>query len=622
MKKIMMLSNSKFYVLQVLFLFGSFSMQSQLTKVPQESDFVSKMMSPRQIIEVGKGHYFIDFGKAYFGTVVLCSQRDQNDSLIVRLGEKLTATHEIDRNPGGTIRYQEVQLDQITGHQNMVVPLKADKRNTKPGAIILPDSFGVIMPFRYCELENLQVPMEELEIWQKVYHYKFNDEAGMFSSSDTVLNAVWDLCKHTIKATSFAGYYVDGDRERIPYEADAYINQLSHYAVDSVYSIARRTNEYFIQHPTWPTEWLLHTVMMFYQDYMYTGNIDLLEKYYDVLKVRTLMDLEREDGLISSKSDKLNGVFKTQLGFKNARTNVRDIVDWPAGQKDTGWKLATEAGERDGYEMMAINTVVNSFYYYNMYLMSEIAGYLGKKDDVKFFHQKAEKVKKVINEKLFDKSRGIYVDGEGSTHASLHANMFPLAFNLVPDSYKKTVVEFVKTRGMACSVYGAQYLLEGLFNVNESGYALQLITETESDRSWWNMIQIGSTMALEAWDMKYKPNSDWNHAWGTAPLNIITRRMWGVTPKTPGFADVQIKPQLDGLEFSDIKVPTIKGVIVAKYKLTKDGDPFYEIKLPQGMNGEFILPNSKNKVQLNNRVVKNKKILKLANGVNILQIQQ
>jgi hypothetical protein len=31
--------------------------------------------------------------------------------------------------------------------------------------------------------------------------------------------------------------YVDGDRERIPYEADAYINMLSHYAVDSEYSI-------------------------------------------------------------------------------------------------------------------------------------------------------------------------------------------------------------------------------------------------------------------------------------------------------------------------------------------------------------------------------------------------
>jgi alpha-L-rhamnosidase len=45
-----------------------------------------------------------------------------------------------------------------------------------------------------------------------------------------LLNRIWELCRYSIKATTFAGVYVDGDRERIPYEADAYLNQLSHYA--------------------------------------------------------------------------------------------------------------------------------------------------------------------------------------------------------------------------------------------------------------------------------------------------------------------------------------------------------------------------------------------------------
>ena len=615
-------SNSKLYLLSCLFLTLCTLGQAQITKVPTENDFETVLNKAERIVKLADGHYFIDFGKAYFGTVVLHSKQLQKDSLIVRLGEKLTETNQIDRNPGGTIRYQQVKLDQVNANQNMVVNLLADKRNTKPGAIHLPESFGVIMPFRYCEIENLKIPIEELEIWQKGYYYQFNDEAGTFTSSDTVLNAVWDLCKHTIKATSFAGYYVDGDRERIPYEADAYINQLSHYAVDNVYSIARRTNEYFVEHPTWPTEWLLHTVLLYYQDYMYTGEKEMLEKYYDVLKIRTLMDLEREDGLISSKSAKLDGEFKLELGFKKANTRVRDIVDWPAGQKDTGWKLAKKEGERDGYEMVAINTVVNSFYYYNLFLMSEIADCLGKTKDATFFKKKSKKLKKVINKKLFDKSRGIYIDGEGTKHASLHANMFPLAFDLVPEKNKKSVSEFIKTRGMACSVYGAQYLLDALYKANESEYALKLITDTTHDRTWWNMIEIGSTMALEAWDMKYKPNSDWNHAWGTAPLNVITRQMWGVTPKTPGFASVQIKPQLADLQFSEIKVPTLKGSIEAKYIVSDKNEQIYEIKLPKGMNGEFVLPNSKIKVLLNNCIIKNKKIVKLNEGINTLQIQQ
>ena len=219
--------------------------------------------------------------------------------------------------------------------------------------------------------------------------------------------------------------------------------------------------------------------------------------------------------------------------------------------------------------------------------MADIAGRLGKQSDSIEFSQKSMLVKKTINEKLFDTAKGIYIDGENSTHSSLHANMFPLVFGLVPKEHLKTVVEFVKSKGMACSVYGAQYLLEALYQQGEADYALRLMT-SRSDRSWWNMIASGSTMALEAWDMKYKPNADWNHAWGTAPANIVTRYMWGITPAEPGFTKVKIQPQLSRLSFSKIKVPTIKGAITAEYKVLDDKHLLFIIELPKEMNGELI----------------------------------
>jgi len=43
--------------------------------------------------------------------------------------------------------------------------------------------------------------------------------------------------------------------------------------------------------------------------------------------------------------------------------------------------------------------------------------------------------------------------------------------------------------------------------------------------------------------MRYKPNSDWNHAWGAAPANIIPRQLWGIQPKVPGFKVVHIRPK-------------------------------------------------------------------------------
>ncbi|ANW96665.1 hypothetical protein AXE80_10440 [Wenyingzhuangia fucanilytica] len=578
----------------------------------QNIDLKTSNFSSKNITKIKEGHYLIDFGKAFFGNVEISSKTAQNDSIICRLGEKLN-NNIIDRKPGGTIRYQQAIINQLPKNQPISPKLNPDKRNTGKAAIKLPDSIGVIMPFRYFEIENLKVPVTDLNITQKAVHYQFNDHASYFLSSNETMNAVWEMCKHTIKATSFTGYYVDGDRERIPYEADAYINQLSHYSVDNEYSMATRTNEYFINHPTWPTEWLLHTVLLFYQDYMYTGNLEPLKKHYENLKLKTLMDLERADGLISSKSPKLTSELIKKLGFKKANTKIKDIIDWPPAQKDTGWKLATAEGERDGYEIVDVNTVVNSFYYYNLKLMSKIAGFLNKKEDVLLFTNKASRVKNTINHKLFDTHRGIYIDGEGSNHASLHGNMLPLAFRLVPDEHVKSVTDFIKSRGMACSVYGAQYLLEGLFEYDEAKYAIALITNTEGDRNWWNMLKVGSTMAMEAWDLKYKPNSDWNHAWGTAPLNIITRYMWGVKPKTPGFKTATIQPKLADLSFSKIKIPTQVGFILAEHKTTKN-ETLYKITIPKGMTAEFIFPDNYAKAYINHKKIKKSSYSKILNS--------
>jgi hypothetical protein len=278
-------------------------------------------------------------------------------------------------------------------------------------------------------------------------------------------------------------------------------------------------------------------------------------------------------------------------------------VDWPPAQKDTGWKLATPEGERDGYDMVPINTMVNCFFYQNMVIMAEFAQVMDHPQDQETFTLLAAQVKKSINDKLFDSEKGIYLDGEGSSHSSLHANMMPLAFGIVPRKYVSTVAAFVKSRGMACSVYGAQYLLEGLYRAGEAQAALDLMRATD-DRSWYNMIRIGSTITLEAWDMKYKPNSDWNHAWGAAPGNIIPRYLWGIQPQTPGFGVAAIRPQMGDLTQCRIEVPTLRGPIKAEYRRISDRQQVYTIELPANMVAEFSAPGSPDDVvTLNGRAV-------------------
>jgi hypothetical protein len=592
-----------------------------LNPPPSPKVFQIERIAPVKLTKTAGESYFADFGKDAFGTLELTYNATKNDTLLVALGEKLL-NGAIDRKPGGTIRFVEVKLPVSPSQTKYILKLPVDKRNTSKDAVLLPDTFDVVTPFRYVEINNASQPITASDLRQKAYFYSFNESQSDFASSDTVLNQVWKLCKYSMKATSFTGIYIDGDRERIAYEADAYINQLGHYCTDREYGMAQNTIEHFMSHPTWPTEWLLHTAMMVYQDYYYSGNTALLKKYYDELKSKTLIDLAREDGLISTMTGKVNGTYMLKIGFNDSTKRLKDIVDWPPGQKDTGWKLVNAAGERDGHEMMPINTVVNCFFYENMKIMAELAGLLKKNTDAAYFKKMAIMVKASINQKLFDASKGIYLDGEGSVHSSLHSNMLALAFGLVPDQYLSSVVNFVKSRGMACSVYGSQYLLEGLYRSGEGQYALDLLRST-TDRSWWNMIRSGSTIAMEAWDMKYKPNSDWNHAWGAAPANLIPRQLWGIQPKTPGFGVVSIHPQMGDLKYSTIKTPTIKGSIIGIYRNVDSITRIFSIELPATMSGEFIIDNIPiEEVNFNGRILKTvTRSIRLNPGINKLEIK-
>ncbi|TVP83005.1 MAG: hypothetical protein EA353_00050 [Puniceicoccaceae bacterium] len=424
-----------------------------------------------------------------------------------------------------------------------------------------------IMPFRYVEIKGLTSLPQAGEIVRMTRHTAFDEHASFFHSDNQVLNDVWDLCKYSIKVTTFVGLYVDGDRERKPYEADAYINQLSHYGVEDHYLTGRLTHEHLLKYPTWPTEWRQHSVLMAWVDYLYSGCDESIRRHYDTLVGRLMLERRRDDGLFMGS---------------NAGP-IRDIIDWPAG-------------ERDGYDMEPlVKTVTSAFHAYSLELMARIATALDKPEDARRFTEMQAETAAAIRAKLMDPERGIFIDGmdpesgKRSTHASLHANMFPLAFGLVAPEDLATVAAFVRSRGMACSVYGAQYLLDGLYDAGEAQHALDLLTATH-DRSWAHWIyEVGSTITLEAWDRKYKGNLDWNHAWGAVPANTIPRKLMGIEPLEPGFARFRVRPQTASLGEATIRHPSPRGPI--DLKITRSGPAWQAIlRVPADTVAEVHVP--------------------------------
>ena len=541
-------------------------------------------VAPIKSVVQKNGNLFYDFKKDAFAYLELNISWDADhmtkDSLEVAIGEKGVADS-IDTKPGGGILYGTYKIKLKKGVSDYLleiprfVPLF-------PHSQVMPMQMPEVIPFRYAEIKVIP-GLKVNKVVQKALYVEFNPNASSFSCSDDRLNQIYEMCKYSTIANTFNGDYANSERERMMYEADCHIQQMCHYAIDRDFATARYSTENLIYHASWPTEWINHSVFMAWSDYLYTGNTELIENYYNDLKAKTLIGLETPEGLISSRTGLQTKSFLESIHYNGDM--LHDIDDWPDAEQGI-----YPSGETDNYERKDYNTVVNAFYYRALVLMSKISKATNHTDDAAFFEAKAEKVKKKFNEVFFDKVSKIYFDGIGSRHASIQANLFPLAFGLVSDEHKESVVNYVKAKWMACGVYAANYLMEGLYNAEQGGYALELITN-DSDRGWLNMIRSGATMTTEAWDLKYDPQDlSWSHAWSASPAHIIPRRIIGIQPAEPGFGKIIVKPQPGDLKWAKMKLPSIHGDILVD--LSKDDGNYFNLNttIPANTTAQVYLP--------------------------------
>lgn len=532
----------------------------------------STVQYPLSAAATSRGTVVADFGKDAFGWLEVASGAGIAE---VRAGEALDASGGVDPAPGESVRAATAKCPAAGSPESgfAVVPFPPDKRNTegvngKARAVRLPPRLPVVMPFRYVEIlrpaagtGSEAAALEGLR--RRVVHAPMDMAASAFDCDDPRLVRVYDFCKNTIQATSFAGVYIDGDRERIPYEADAWLNQLGHLAVEAEYGMARRTFRHLLAHPTWPTEWAQFMVSMAWNDWMHSGSGALARRHWRRLRgEKLLLGLARPDGLLVSFPD---------CGCGGAE--MSDIVDWPPC-------------ERDGFDFTPVNAVVNALHFRNLGEMRDLALAIGETADAAFLEKRAAAVRRAYNRAFWRERASLYADGEATGHASLHANAAALACGLVPARRTATVADFLVRKGMACSVYFSQFMLEALFKAGRAADAIALMS-AGGDRSWLGMMEQGATMTMEAWNGVVKPNQDWNHAWGTAPLNVLSRFVLGVRPAAPGFAACDIAPQPGPLRRLSGTVPTPRGPVRLDLSFDGRGGVRGAVALPPGAAGAF-----------------------------------
>ena len=83
-----------------------------------------------------------------------------------------------------------------------------------------------------------------------------------------------------------------------------------------------------------------------------------------------------------------------------------------------------------------------------------------------------------------------------------------------------------------------------------------------------------------------------NHAWSGGPLTLLSQKVCGIEPTSPGFKTFQVKPQMGSLTEASATVATHYGEI--KVDLRKSGrNILVEIQVPEQTTAIVISPKGK-----------------------------
>jgi len=522
--------------------------------------FEIEEITPATIVNLGSGDYDIILGSGYFGSLRLkFNNAFPGDTILIR-GEK-------DIYPWTVIDWAKW---------------------------IVNKSSQIIDEVGYVWTDSLQIrgyggsdTLDGSNIKFIAIRNPFDDNASSFSSSNPLLDEIYNLCKRSMKNLNVDFYWDTPQNERLAYEGGAIIQQMTSYTVDREYALARFATEYQYYEPTWPHEYRMQSILMGWEDYLYTGNIESLKQNWDILK-------EKKYDVDSTTNFLIENIAATAL-------------DWPPPYLD-GYNY-----EDGNTENTFLDNVINGWNYYAFDHLSKMAASLATyypdqnySSESINFKNISKDIKENFNKTFYSEKIKRYIDGSNSSHAAFHSSFFPVFFDMVDKEFENDLSTYLKSRKMDCGVFGSQFYLWALYKLNQGGKALDLIVSKDKN-SWYHVMHdLKAANTTEAWDPSGKPDMSKSHTWGSSAGNMIQRGLMGINPIEPGFKKISIKPQIGNLKFANIDFPTIKGIVSVNVVMNLDA---YSIKvnIPANTKAKVFVKKIHNKgtdVEVDGKIVK------------------
>ena len=444
-------------------------------------------------VSCGKKWLFVDFGKEITGTLRLSAKGKAGSVVTIRSGEELLD------DKLKSVRY-EMRCNCVY----------EEKWTLKAGCSTYEgyDYKG----FRYVEF-LFDEETEIKTVKAVVRHYPFDDSFCTYRGKDEKLKAIFDLCKYTVKLGTQENYIDCPTREKGQYLGDAIITARAQVHLTGKTDMLRKCIAQFAEtarvcpgllavapgaYMQEIADFSLLWSELLLTDFYFTKDKVFLKKYCPVAEgiIRHFAQYENKEGLLECVADKWN------------------LVDWPENLRDDYDFALTRPVVAKG-----CHNVINALYIGAMVNLCEIKKILGSKDREAFKAELGVKIEN-FNKAFIDETTGLYRDSLTSRHSSLHANVYPCYYGIVPQKNVDGICSFIEKKGLRCGVFLSYFALKGLIRNNHKDAAYRLLTN-ESEHGWLNMISEGATTAFEAWGRDQKWNTSLCHPWASGPVSII-----------------------------------------------------------------------------------------------------
>jgi len=237
--------------------------------------------------------------------------------------------------------------------------------------------------------------------------------------------------------------------------------------------------------------------------------------------------------------------------------------------------------------------VSDAYYYYDVEILRDVAGILGKSADSRAYAQLADQVRAAFNQTFLDAKTGNYANGTQT------ADALALFLGLVPDDHRGAVaghltddITYGHNTHVTTGFIGVKALMPALTQIGRADLAYELAVQTTYP-SWGFMVENGATTLWELWENKRGPSmNSHDHAMFGSVGAWFYNALAGINlgADGAGYRHIRIEPQVvEDLHWASATVETIRGTVSSSWTHSP-GEITLDVTIPVNSDAKVVVP--------------------------------